>query len=191
MAGSKSSTGITLIQLLVTLAIISVLSSYSSSAFTNLIERERALRAMATFKSLLQYARSSAVYQHTPITVCAIDNSMKCSKDWGQRNTIVVFSDDNKNRALDLEEQSLRSLTWPAYNGFLRWRASLGRSYISFMATGNTWQNGSLYYCPADRNPQHAAVLIVAQSGRSYLSYDSNLDGIDEDRHGKNLTCEW
>jgi hypothetical protein len=86
-------------------------------------------------------------------------------------------------------EPLLRELRWPLRGGELSWRASLARGYIEFEDSGATWQNGTLYYCPDSRDARHARALVLSHSGRSYLTVDSNGDGIREDRRGRNLRC--
>lgn len=181
--------GLSLVELLITLLLLAVLVISSTSAFSGLIPRHRALSAMSTFKGLFQFARTTAVYTQRTVTVCALTVDNKCTRDWSGDRTIAVFVDNNRNRYLDEGDEGLRQLDWPARKGTILWRASLARTYIDFLPMGNTWQNGTLYYCPVNGDNRHANALVLSHSGRSYFPGDSDGNGIREDRKLKDLSC--
>ena len=183
--------GFTLIELMIALAILSLLGFLFAGAYQETIQRQRSFQAIATFKTLFQFARHNAVYTQQATTVCALEADHRCSRDWGQDREIAVFVDRNNNRQLDAADTALKRLHWPAQKGLIRWRASLGRAYVVFLGEGNTWQNGTLYYCPPNLKPRYAAALVLSHSGRSYVPGDGDGDGIEEDRQGNNLHCRW
>jgi type IV fimbrial biogenesis protein FimT len=183
------SNGFTLIQLLIVLAIIGTSLLVLAPSFSRIIADAHSRTAMHHMQSTLAYARYAAVTRTQPVTICAIDPANVCTRDWNHHHRIVVFIDSNNNHRLDAGETLLRQATWPLESGEISWRASLARTYITFRSDGASWQNGTLYYCESGRDVRHARALVLNQSGRSYLSRDSNNDGIREDRHGRNLTC--
>gem|GEM_PF-3690912 len=150
------------------------------------LRSEAALRQIVT---LLAEARQEALLMGRPVTVCAIDTTGNCNRVWGEGHRIVVFRDKDKDRKPGAGDSVLREITWPMEQAELSWRASLARPYLVFEETGGTWQNGTLYYCPASRDARQARALVLSHSGRSYLTVDSNGDGLREDRKGKNLRC--
>lgn len=83
----------------------------------------------------------------------------------------------------------MRTSALPQGSGVMTWRASLARNYITFDASGFTWQNGSLTYCPDNGDLRFARAVILSQAGRSYLTLDRDNDGIREDRAGNPLAC--
>jgi len=182
--------GLSLLELLIALLVLATLVVTSTSAFSGFLPRQRALAAMSTFKGLFQFARSTAVHTQRTVTVCALRPDNKCTRDWSGDRTIVVFVDNNRNRYLDDEDQELRRLDWPSRKGTVQWRASLARNYINFEpGLGNTWQNGTLYYCPSNGDNRYANALVVSHSGRSYFPGDSDGNGIREDRKLQDLDC--
>jgi type IV fimbrial biogenesis protein FimT len=181
--------GLSLIEVLTALLIVAVLLTISAPGFSQLIEQEKSRRAIEAFRSLFHFARSHAVYTNKDTTVCAIDTSGRCVRNWQGSARIIVFVDRKRDRRLDPDDLLLRDIAWPTGDGSVRWRSALGRPYITFLQMGNTWQNGTLYYCPHNNNAAHAAALVINQAGRGYSPGDSNNDGIDEDRAGKNITC--
>jgi type IV fimbrial biogenesis protein FimT len=188
-ADRGSQRAFTLIELLIVCACLAITLQITAAPFADAIADARSASAMRHLSSLLNYARQEAVLRGTPVTVCALTPTGRCSRDWLDDHRIAVFVDGDSNRRLGSQERILRELRWPLENGELSWRASLARSYIEFENNGATWQNGTLYYCPASRDARQARALVLSQSGRSYLPGDSNEDGIREDRNGRNLRC--
>lgn len=181
--------GFTMIEVLIALMILSILLSAAVPAFSAYLAETRARTAMAHMQSLFAYARFEAVRSGRTTTLCALDANGKCARNWGEEHAISVFRDLNGNRRLDADEALLRSVRWPIEQGRLFWRASLAASHLSFDSRGATWQNGTLIYCPKNRDARHARALVISQTGRAYLTRDSNGDGIREDRGGRNLDC--
>lgn len=185
----KNQRALTLIELLLVLTIAGILLQSALASFQNTLASARSGAALRGISSLFAVARQQALLERTPITVCAVDRTGRCQRSWTGEHQITVFLDRNRNRSHDATEPAYRELRWPMVGGELSWRASLGRPYIVFEETGGTWQNGTLYYCPANRDSRQARALVLSHSGRSYLTTDSNGDGLREDRLGRNLRC--
>lgn len=180
--------GYTLLELLVTLAIVSVLATIGISGFADLVARERATSKILTIRGFLNYARYQAVQTQQAVTVCALNTSGRCTKFWDQ-SPATIFIDSNRNRSLDNGELLLRQLSWQPSQGQLRWKASLGRNYLIFNLMGNTWQNGTLYYCPTNGDASFARAIVINHGGRNFVPQDSNNNGIMENGSGKDLQC--
>jgi len=189
MATHPAHRGTSLIELVVTILILAILVSAVPPSFANLTQKEHTRQALQTFRSIFQFARNHAIYSSQATTVCAINKDGKCIRQWQGSTSIVVFLDRTKNRKVDEGDEVLRSINWPSGEGTIRWRSALGRPYITFLQMGNTWQNGTLYYCPPDNNARYANALVVNQGGRAYTPGDRGNDGINENRMGQNIEC--
>lgn len=190
MDGGRSR-GFTLLQLLVCLAILAIMTTLSWPGYRTLIGREQARQAITHFHHLFQFARNTAINAQKPVTVCALTPDNRCTHAWNKHHAVAVFFDTDNNRKLDDKDQVLRQTNWASFTGKVRWGASLGRQFIRFEKWGNTWQNGTLYYCPKDNNHRFANALVISHSGRSYIPGDNNKNGIAENREGKDLICNW
>lgn len=67
--------GFTIIELMITIAVIAVLAAIATPSFTDLIERNRITGAAEAIKSELQFARSEAVKQSCDTTLTFIDGN--------------------------------------------------------------------------------------------------------------------
>lgn len=185
----RRSRGLTLIELLAVLSVIAIALQLGMAPMQSMVAEMRSATAMRHIASLMALARHEALLRNRPITVCALNRLNRCERDWREDHRIAAFIDANEDRRFEPGETMLRELRWPIAHGVLSWRASLARPYIEFEPTGATWQNGTLFYCPANGDARQARALVLSQSGRNYLPGDSNGDGIREDRSGRNLSC--
>ena len=181
--------GFTMIELLSALVILAILLATAGPAFNRYLADTRARSAMAHMQTLFAYARFEAVHSGRRTTLCAVNATGLCARDWNADHAVSVFHDRNENRRLDSNEDVKRSVQWPIRQGRLSWRASLAATHLTFDSLGATWQNGTLIYCPRIGDARLARALVISQTGRSYLSRDRDGDGIREDRNGVNLVC--
>jgi type IV fimbrial biogenesis protein FimT len=66
--------GLTLIELMVAVAVLAILLSIGIPSFQSLVAQNRATSAANELQSTLQFARSTAIAQARPVTVCAATN---------------------------------------------------------------------------------------------------------------------
>ncbi len=181
--------GITLLSTLITLCLVTLISILSQQAFSNWVPRQRAQSAMFTFKSLFHFARYNAVQRQRAVRLCALTDARQCTNDWSDDVSIAVFMDNNNNQQVDEGDEVLREINWATTQGDIRWRASLNRRYTDFQSGGNTWQNGTVFYCPRSADIRYARALVLNHGGRSYQPGDNDGDGIHEDRTQNALSC--
>jgi len=70
----KSNTGFTLVELMVTVAIIGILASIAVPSFQDMIERNRLKEAVESLKSDLMFARTEAIKRSTNLNVSILVN---------------------------------------------------------------------------------------------------------------------
>lgn len=95
--------GISLLEILVTIAILSILSVMAAPSVQELIQNNRARSITDEFASSLYQARSEAVKRGNRITLCASDpTQMNCDVDVDNfSGGWIVFTDYNGNQVLD------------------------------------------------------------------------------------------
>jgi type IV fimbrial biogenesis protein FimT len=185
--------GVTLVELLVALALLTALFRLALPAFNDLIAREQATAALNRMLGLVAQARASAVRQNRALVLCASDSTeadAPCAgrDDWHLGT--LLFADRNGDGRYAIGERAVRRDSGWSGPARVRWRSFRNRSYLRFRPNGMTdWQNGSFTWCPDDRDASLAVQLVLNAGGRARKARDQDGDGIAEDSQGRPLAC--
>lgn len=172
--------GYTLIELLITLAVVSILSLTVFPNLSALIAQERTTILTNTLAGALAYARSESVSKQIIVITCQSNNGSECNRSGNWHNGWIIFIDTNNNKQREPEETLLRVYatanngTQAIFNG-----AANIDHYIRYKPRGQAYPNGSFLIC----NPTIGVgkALIMTQSGRLRLS--------KRQRTGSAITC--
>ncbi len=184
----RSLTAYSLFELLFALAIVSILVGIAAPDFQGLVERTRSDRTIKLLERAIEMARIAAISSQQIVTLCRSRDGGECGGQW--QDGVLIFRDGDGDREIDDDEILIRWVTFPGYEGQLRWRAFQNRQYLQFTPQGFTrYQNGNFTYCPADGDERHARQLIINRLARVRHAQDSDGDGIQEDSRGRPLRC--
>jgi type IV fimbrial biogenesis protein FimT len=177
--------GFTLVELIVTLAIISISLAIGTPAFSNMVERHQATDDIRQLQTLIDTTRSYAVIQQVRTTLCPLDEHQVCQRNWNA--PLTLFADHNGNRALDLDDVIVTTAQ-SAETNVLR---TYPKKALVFDERGFAdFNNGSFTYCKTLNNSSvQGAVWIISRMGRVRGGQDKNGDGVPETANGGAITC--
>lgn len=151
----------TLIELLITIAILSILLGIAVPSFGSLIERNQRTTTTHDLLSALSYARGLAINRRELVSLCAGVNSCEASANWEQ--SILLFSDPNRNGQFDAGEQLHRVVTLPNHHRW-NWSNFRSRTFMTFKANGTTDSlNGTYTLCSGGEAIQQLAINITGR----------------------------
>jgi type IV fimbrial biogenesis protein FimT len=109
----KTQSGITLVEVMVTMALAIIILAVGIPAFINMLSTNQAAGYANELVSAMRLARSEAVKRSQSVTICAsnIDQTGCSGSDWN--NGWIVFSDDNADLAYDAGEEIYRVWSIP------------------------------------------------------------------------------
>jgi len=181
--------GFTLVELMITVSITSILIGIAVPNYSSFICKLRVNNEISELNRLLLIARNTAINNRQTVTLCHLDESGKCDTNWHQQLSVFIDTNANKIYEPNLNEYILRVKSKIKTTDKLHY--GIGRTGVIYAATGRLagWgSNGTFRYCPLNYQNFNRGIR-VATSGRLYITTDTDHDGKDEDRNGKELTC--
>ncbi len=105
----KKNFGMTLLELLVTLAVVGILVAIGVPSMTTFIKNDRITTQINTLVGHLALARSEAVKRAAPVSVCVSSNTTVCTGGTNWEQGWIVYVDTNGNGTRDGGEEILRA----------------------------------------------------------------------------------
>ncbi len=151
-------------------------------------------RSKTTLQGLFHHlvlARSKALEQERPVTICPRSDTTQCGMSW--QKGWIIFDDADQNRALDKNETIYHETDPINPRDKLVWRGFGQRQALVFNAHGflKDMTAGAFHYC-ADTGQEKWVKRALALNvyGRARFSRDENGDGVHEVRKGIPIRCE-
>ncbi len=172
----RNTKGFTLIDLLITLSVLSILIFQVVPSFRQLINSSTLTTSQNQFLSAVQYARSEAVTHNYTTYMCA-RSELECSGDNQWEDGWIIYSDLNNNGQLDDEGEILR--VFDSLSSGFTLRPNINTSAFKFMSDGVIRKvNGSLpmmtlTLCSPNANEQNiennALEIVLNRLGRARI----------------------
>ena len=163
--------GLTLLELIVTLSIAGILLAIAVPAFTSLINSIRLSSFANELISSLHLTRSEAIKRNSRAVMCPSETGTSCAADGDWHLGWLVFHDPNNNAALDAGETVI--LAKQALHSGLRVKSTQPTAkYISYAPSGGAkkisgaWQSGTLTLCNESGSLSPARKVIISSTGR-------------------------
>ena len=159
--------GFTLVELLVTLALLGVLIGIAAPGFSDMLRENQLTTATNRFLTALHYTRSEAIKRGTRVTMCKSADGVACATDGDWEQGWIIFPDPNANGERDAGETVLIAESGQGGGLTITGNQWVNR-YISYLPQGWTrlvgggLQMGTLDLCKEDT----ARSIVISRSGR-------------------------
>ncbi len=169
--------GFSLIELMVTIAIAGIAITIAIPGLSNFTLQMRVDNEVSEIQRLLMTTRNAAINSGFLARLCPLNEDNDCADNNGWAGRIGVVTSDGLIKEREAIEQG--DLLQFTFN-------QVAYSPSGQLANNNT---GAFKYCPQG-NDELSRAVILALSGRTYLSNDLNGNGRDQDRDGNYISCE-
>lgn len=158
-------TGLTLIELLIAVAMLSIMASLAAPAWQKFAARQALVAQSNALVGLIYQARSDAT-EKGAVLICAGQGD--CAEFGDHDNSLRVFLDSNDNRRFDQPDQLLAY--WQGHAEMtIQWRSFRNRPWLRLTRNGTAWyQNGHFLLCYRGQ----ASRVTVTRIGRPRVERD-------------------
>lgn len=158
--------GFTLIELIITIAIMAIILTIAYPYIMMLLANMEAKRIRYAIVNTLQLAKAESYIRKKDLIVCLSNDGISCHRDSNKK--LLLFIDENKNNDFDLDIDYLleeRALN-PKYST-LYLRVGNNRHYTKFWGDSGTPRGhfGHIKYCPTSSYNQNSYQLSFNQGG--------------------------
>lgn len=147
--------GFSLVELIVTLVVLSIVTAVSVPLITSVVNASRITGGANELLTGIQLARMEAIRRNVRTSICQSTDGLNCSNSADWRGW-VVFADLNNNNLADANERvGVGRIEAPL---LVRSSSNITNSRITFRAdgmaySGNTLLNGNIRVCLPTTNP--------------------------------------
>ena len=161
--GKRDQQGFTALELIVTMAIITILLTMGVPAFENYGWNLRMKTAMDQLQTDLNLARGQAISQNSQTVICPANDDNDCSGQSEWQGGWIVFTDLNGDRHRQDSEPLHKHA---GAMEMLTINSSRSRSFLRFYPNGSApGSNISILFCDK-RGAAQAGTITVSNSGR-------------------------
>lgn len=158
------SRGLTLIELIISLAILVVLLAIAVPSFKSLAASTRLTASKNQLILGLQRARSEALSRGRDVVLCPSLDGRRCVDDSDWSHGWLLYVDNNRNSRFDAIETLLLSQTMDAENVSIN--GNHGRRQITYRNLGESAGANATFVLCSRMRPDLGGQVIVANSGR-------------------------
>lgn len=160
---SKCVRGITLIELIFTIAIGSILCAVSLPALGGLMNGGQSRSAHNALVAALNLARSTAASRQADVSICPSRDGATCDNAIWWQHGWIVFADANHDGVRSANEAIIH--VGQAHDG-LAIASSAGRKHVTYRGDGSSaGTNLTFTFCDR-RGPDSADTIVISNAGR-------------------------
>lgn len=183
----KQAHGFTLIELMVTIAVLAIMLTVAVPAMQNFTIRNRLAALNNDMMTSVNLARSEASKRGVTVSICKSSTMTSCGGNWSDGWIVFVNTDNDAPAAVDTGETILRVHQALPSNYTLNATTNFA-NYVSYRRDGTANNIGTFAVC--HNSDETTARGITLTRLRPRLARDSNGDGIPETDSANITSCE-
>ena len=186
----RQNSGLTALELLITLSIAAILFSLATPSFSNLISNSRMSSSLSSLEKILKLARIEALTNQESVIICGSNNESNCTQSTSWETGYMSFLDGKslgRSSKNDVDQRLIQLVQEQPDNTSIH--ISGPKNYIRFNSDGSALENnGTLWICD-DRGEEFAKGIFVTPIGLIRSARDLDKDGIINIDDSENVYC--
>jgi len=166
----KSSSGFTILELLITVALVSIVMAIAVPSMQSFTQNDRMTTNINALIGHLAYARSEAVKRSQQVSICASNDAASCSGGWS--DGWIVYIDSDADNSFTAGEEIIKAQQ--ALDGGNTLTATTIGSQVTYDNRGfvTAASVGSLQLCDS-RSGSHGKTIRITTTGRVRLEVNT------------------
>lgn len=161
--GGSAADGFTLIELMISLAVFSILIMIATPSFNGTIVRTRLQAQGSTLVTDVMLARSEAVRRSSPVTICPSTDGATCGGTW--QNGRIVFSDAAGDGVVNASDTVVR--VYAEFNATDTLTATPAVNRLTFATDGTLGSTVSFSVCHTGFQGWTVQIASVGRASQS------------------------
>jgi len=162
----KQSVGYSLLELLISLSILTTITTAGVPSFIYSLNQSDANSSSQRIYRAWQHARSQALTQAKTLTLCGSNDGLSCAALWQKQ--LILFHDIDGDHEPS-EGEVIHHYPIEASRGSIQSRISFGLKYTKITQEGRSSLTGSFLYCSNTTEPIERKITWN-QPGRPYYT---------------------
>jgi type IV fimbrial biogenesis protein FimT len=184
----SSHRGFTLIEMLATIAVMTMLVTLAAPSFREMAIRNRLVTYANDLISSANFARSEAVRRGLPVTLCPSITGTRCSgRDWNTGWIAFVNADDDNPATVDAAGEPVLRVHEALSDSYTMYSSAVFVNHVTYRADGSANDAGVFALCH-DADPVGSRAVILTQL-RPRVATDTDNDRIPNTDSGNITDC--
>jgi type IV fimbrial biogenesis protein FimT len=169
----KKNSGFTLLELLITVALISIVTAIAVPSMTSFTQNDRLTTNINTLVGHLAYARSEAVKRSQQVSICISSDSATCTgANFDEGWIVYIDADNNGSFTEDTASGEVILRAQQQLEGGNTLTPTTFADQVTYDYRGFATSTGSFLLCDGRIGP-HGKTITISPTGRVRLESDS------------------
>ena len=162
----KKNSGFTLLELILTVAMISIVMAIAIPSMTTFNQNDRLVTNINTMIGHLAYARSEAVKRSQQVSICVSNDAATCTGGNNWEDGWIIYIDADASNTFDATEEILRAQQALGSNQTIT--PTTFASQVTYDYRGFATSTGSFQLCD-NRSGPYGKTISISNTGRVRL----------------------